>query len=321
MSSFSKNKDDLPDNFQTIAHEHLLAPLRRIFQIEKTEGGYKIRINESEVRNSLRVIGEFFTKLLDSLLEHIDEIGLAPGQIQELQKLRGVFSKLDLTLDEPKYKKLLSQYSEAALVLEASINEKLPILPLLKDLEYDMSLVANGILEEGSLLLFYKKILSQKSVIDRLSVIWRASDLLGKRWPILQKALEAHLRLEHELSIPILLIHVEAIFGELFTGEASGQRYFAKKRFVKRVLLQKAQNERLEDFLLKDSVLATIIDEVLAHTDDLEKIGSQIPNRHSILHGLDLRYFEDGLASVRCIVLIDSLREVNLNDYRTSTLK
>ena len=141
---------------------------------------------------------------------------------------------------------------------------------------------------------------------SQLLADWEGSTLLARQAPILRDAVQAHLDGQYNLSVPALLLCVEAVA----------------------VTLVKPRNGRLGKAQRESLVAATFAEE--SRTGDLERAtlratanlfntmlygtwfhGDPIPaylNRHAVLHGGDLEY-GDQANSLRAILLLDLLQQ------------
>jgi hypothetical protein len=122
----------------------------------------------------------------------------------------------------------------------------------------------------------------------------------------------AHQEERFQLSIPIFLIHIEAFFDHLFTDTKWDTK--RKRKKLEQVVTEEAQKNKVSEHFMKSSFLFHITRDVMRKLEEGEN--TDFPNRHKILHGENLEYYKDRLNSTKCIILLDAIAGLNIDDYR-----
>lgn len=135
--------------------------------------------------------------------------------------------------------------------------------------------------------------------VQKMLENWREVSWLSQRWHIIELAIQAHLRGEYVLSIPVLLAQVEGIIANNhnYSGWMSGkewQRQF--ESLLHEALVLKGKNNAMRNFVT-EILLANFV-----HGNSIPTS----PNRHAILHGADTQYGTKA-NSLKLILLIENL--------------
>lgn len=157
---------------------------------------------------------------------------------------------------------------------------------------------------------------------------WSLNDYFSGRENIINQAINAHIRGEYALSIPVLITQIEGIAGEFC--EKNSVEVMATDRNGKKTLrkittknsnggykLQGAiNNEFLKGGIFHPEVLLSLIDSIIfTNTDNLGKDYSTILNRHGILHG-NIKMYDSEINSYKCILLLDVLSELKKRNLK-----
>lgn len=141
---------------------------------------------------------------------------------------------------------------------------------------------------------------SSENIEDLLN-IWSEIKFYNDRLPILRDALIAHKDGKYTLSIPVFLAQIEGILCEIFEVKNHGE---AKGKLNK----IKFEEDNQESLLATPQFIADILINQIFQSSKNYTFEKNYPNRHPILHGKDKYYYEDKYASLRCILILDSLR-------------
>ena len=135
---------------------------------------------------------------------------------------------------------------------------------------------------------------------------WECSTLLAREVPILKEAVQAHLERRYALSVPALLLCVEAVAVTLVKPKRGYLGQKQREALVAVTFRGDAKTGDLERATLRAS--ASLFNQMLygrwLH-------GEPIPpylNRHAVLHGGDLEYGDEA-NSLRAILLLDLLQQ------------
>lgn len=161
---------------------------------------------------------------------------------------------------------------------------------------------------EKSAIQVYQEFFGSEVSADEILQQWEADAYLGRRIRILRAAMNAHLRKEFELSIPVFLSQIEGLLREILSVEKHS--LFEQK--LKKLFPPEAGDTAysVRELTGADLVIDVICGEIFESTGTLARKPEKpkYPNRHGILHGVDIQYFEDEFASTRCILVLDLLR-------------
>lgn len=144
---------------------------------------------------------------------------------------------------------------------------------------------------------------------DRLQEMlsgWESSTLLARQTPLLRDGLEAHSQGRYNLSVPVLLLCVEAVAVTLVRPKKGHLGKKQREALVAATFREDAAAGELERGTLRAT--ATLFNQML-YGQWLH--GDPIPpylNRHAVLHGGDLEYGDEP-NSLRAILLLDLLQQ------------
>lgn len=169
---------------------------------------------------------------------------------------------------------------------------------------------------------------SQKSAIEILSAVltdnrhlqniisqWSKSIYFTlPRMRILEKALIAHAKGDYELSVPAFLAQIEGILSKILGVEGHGSIRNEIRKYFSKI---SADELSKDDFIIsgKEIFIDVICEQIFKSYNEEkhpEKIIFKYPNRHRVLHGLELTYFENSDYSTRCILILDYLRSKDI---------
>lgn len=142
--------------------------------------------------------------------------------------------------------------------------------------------------------------------IQNMLANWQRTTLLARQTPILNDAVQAHLEQRFNLSIPALLLCVEAVAVTLVKPKKGHLGKNQREALVAATFREDAQTGDLERATLKTS--ASLFNQML-YGKWLH--GDPIPpylNRHAVLHGGDLGYGDEA-NGLRAILLLDLLQQ------------
>jgi len=152
---------------------------------------------------------------------------------------------------------------------------------------------------------FFDNEFTCNETVHALLDFWRGTELFQPRITILEKALLAHLEKNYVVSIPMLLIQIDGALVDLLPGSKSIGSRTEKIKNTKASSFQKTTEGEAS---VEEIVCEVLIDQLFKKWfpgDGLHK--DSFPNRHQILHGCDLEYFNQPYYSLKCILLLDGL--------------
>lgn len=142
--------------------------------------------------------------------------------------------------------------------------------------------------------------------IEQMLADWERSTLLAREAPVLKQAVAAHLESQYNLSVPALLLCVEAVAVTLVKPRRGHLDKKQREALVAATFREDAKSGDLERATLRAS--ASLFNQMLYGT---WFHGDPIPpylNRHAVLHGGDLEYGDEA-NSLRAILLLDLLQQ------------
>ncbi len=125
---------------------------------------------------------------------------------------------------------------------------------------------------------------------------WRKRPCLESRLHILEAAVQAHMRGQYELSVPVVLCQMEGVIAGNFghTGRLYGKKY---KSYVEQVFAGDSLGNTHE--LMRKFIL----DHILGQFEHGLPVGFDL-NRHAILHGADTAYNRES-TSLKAVLVLD----------------
>lgn len=290
------------------AEQQMLRPMRNSFKIQKTDHGkFKVTIDEAELSNVFQGMFRFFILAFDAL--DSPQSGLGVPMLDAIRLLKVELERLVRPPTTTEIQNLNAVASQIAFILEQVLNEGIGIPPSLSISSIDTAEFAQLVKDSGSLIGAYNTLLERDETFSRLQQRWEKSEILGGRFAILEKALRAHRSGDHELSIPIFLIHIESLFGSMKV----------RKPVVRNVLAGMLQTPNLNmNYFLRDSFMTIVVNEILrSERESQNDFSRNFPNRHEVIHGKNLEYFRDPLNSTRCLIVLDGLTGIDLRQFGT----
>jgi hypothetical protein len=121
------------------------------------------------------------------------------------------------------------------------------------------------------------------------------------RLPILRSALDAHVRSEFTVSIPLMVGAVEGIILEAFGIDQSKVRETVRRAFP---VTSGNTTQDMGSFVMNELFLNQIMN---SNQKEGYKANGKFPHRHRIQHGIDITYYKDEFASTRLILVLDYL--------------
>lgn len=205
---------------------------------------------------------------------------------------------------------LKASYEQDLILRDKLVKDKLFVSPYFGHCLSLPDLRELFILSEKTTLEIYSEFFAEQANVDDLLNYWNSIEHLKRRTPILKKALVAHVSGDYELSIPIFLIHIESILREFIPF----RKYEQLKKELKKNQKPKGKDahESLYTDMFGESLIVDILcDEVFLKIFPSDNKTTDYPNRHTVLHGIDLDYYRSPFNSVKCIVLLDTLTTIN----------
>lgn len=199
------------------------------------------------------------------------------------------------------------------LIIKAQTKEKGHILNSLKTAK-GLKLIADGIRKHGNLIGFYSELLNDEKHVQHLQEHWEKAPALKDRLVFFSAALQAHQKGDYIYSVPLFQIHLNAIFDQITIGQEYATLK-TRRASLRKKLANHATTSGLEPEFLKSSALQYLCDEVLENSRN--KTNNTFPNRHEILHGDDLSYYETPNYSIRSILLTDAIGRLDLKKFST----
>lgn len=144
----------------------------------------------------------------------------------------------------------------------------------------------------------YHDFFAQESNIKRLIARWSRIPNFCDRIPIFEKALQAHLRKDYELSIPVLIIQIEGLLNIVCESANYDKNKFTTKLKGDKIVWFEEYNDIFDDAIEKEVFKSSV-----------KKNSPKLtyPYRNLILHGHDIEYYKDPLNSTKIILLLDYL--------------
>lgn len=169
--------------------------------------------------------------------------------------------------------------------------------------ELPLGVLNHFVKSEKSAIEIYTEVFSKKEHVDSVILRWASNSYFSQRMKILEKALGAHLNGDYELSVPIFLIHIEGILSEMM----GGQHNQIKHRITS--LFKNSDVDSKDGTLISgaDLIDKIIREQIFGSTHEKNKIIFKYPNRHEILHGVQLDYCIAEY-STRCVLVLDYIR-------------
>ncbi|KYG67867.1 hypothetical protein AZI87_00905 [Bdellovibrio bacteriovorus] len=302
-------------DLEKVAEETFTKILKKAFRVVKHDanGEYEVLLQKENLPDFFGGMLNFVAICLEEVCKSSDEDLTEPMKVN-LLKTAEFFRAIPISEDSPGMKESVEIFQMQCTVLAAALNEKIDYLSL-QNLCGDISKIHSEYLKNGSLISCVDVLIREQAQIPKMIDRWGKSKVLSDRMLILTKALKAHIDSHFELSIPIFLIHIEAIFAGLFSGKNAKKRYEDKKKIARQIIAKKNVGLAADlPFAFTGHVLQIVIDEILSQID-MDPEGD-FPNRHAVVHGQDLNYFTDPYASTRCILILDSLSRLPVDDFK-----
>lgn len=186
------------------------------------------------------------------------------------------------------------------------------LTPFLAENTYDFILEKDILKKRANPWSHFDQMLSADDIIASLKTFWRKNRLFNGRMPILDRALDAHKQKDYIVSIPLFLIQMDGIIVDLYPG----LKNLSDRKHKLSSLKPKPQKSKVltayQDLFGESAIANTISDVILKKWfpgSPLQK--DAFPNRHQILHGGDVGYYEEKFYSLKCLLVIDGLETVN----------
>lgn len=313
----SENKELI----ESLISEAQIKPWKTVWGALNEDGEPNLDFSEEQVEKYIDqifgMISDIFNVFYERVVEVLDEEEYSE-EFKKLEKMRNVFTNFRQELNSDGLKNLTNVVKKMGQLISLSHEEKTGFPPFFFNAgkgEFLIDDIRVEVDELGSLMAFYDKTFKIKKNIDGLIKQWGEEKIFIGRMDFLRDALEAHFNGKYTLSVPIFLIHINALFDQIHVS--SDGKYLKlkdRKKIVENMILEKAKRENLHEDFLKDSILFHLMRDVLRPEHE-EPVNSIYPNRHEILHGKDLGYHSVSLVSTKCIVMLDLLRKVRWDDY------
>lgn len=259
-----------------------------------------------------------FTQQNEQLKNHLAEWGkiIAPGLLELAKVIQPIALKLrevippvmrDVAAFAENVRVTMEKVDELSCELE---KEKLFLIPYFSSFP-DIRENVRRIKEENlTMLEIYDKFFQDKNNLLAVLEHWMENQFFRDRKEILRQCLMAHADGSYALSIPVFYIHIEKYCKQLIGIEKPCPAEVWKKKL--REAFPKEKNlDGLARLMSPEIVMDYIINEIFEHFVQYSlRDDSVYPNRHEVQHGDDLNYFEKKHASLRCILLLDMLSEI-----------
>ncbi|HXH75375.1 MAG TPA: hypothetical protein VNJ08_10450 [Bacteriovoracaceae bacterium] len=161
--------------------------------------------------------------------------------------------------------------------------------------------------ENKSMLDIYDETFCQEVEVTKLLDTWMDNPFFMERRQIFERCLIAHTNKEFILTIPIFYIHIEKYCKYLLqidTDKTYKWKAILKKTYSK-------EEEGISKFMSEAYAVQFLTDQIFEHYPKYKELADPLyPNRHNVLHGSDLDYFNKKYASLRCILLLDILSDM-----------
>jgi hypothetical protein len=151
----------------------------------------------------------------------------------------------------------------------------------------------------------YDQYFQKRENLESLLNSWTKEPLYFPRIDILEACLWAHYEKKFELSIPVFLTQIDGILFEIFK---SSNHHNALKSL-------KFKNEEVGEIFGQTKVIDLLLTKIFKTLCRSARFDNRnFPNRHLILHGLDLQFYQDPFASLKLVLVIDCLKTLTDKD-------
>lgn len=164
--------------------------------------------------------------------------------------------------------------------------------------------------ENKSMLEIYDGFFSQKENVQKILESWMNNPFYKERRQIFERCLYAHVEKDYVFTVPLFYIHIEKYCKNLLGIEGIVPYAEWKKQLQERYK-SKMPEEGFAKFISDEYVVDILTNQIFEHYPKyITLTDPKYPNRHDVLHGTDLNYFNKDHASLRCILLLDILSEM-----------
>lgn len=246
-------------------------------------------------------------KSFKPFLEKVDEI-LKPFQpiVKNLEAITPQFVRLAEGLQRWHEKS-----QELAVALE---KDDVFLIPFFGDLETIYKLADRIKTENITMLEIYDEFFSEKENVVKLLDSWMDNPFFKERRTILERCLLAHSEKDFIFTVPIFYIHIEKYCKNLLDIQRNLPAPVWKKK-LEEVYKSENEAEDISKFISDGYAVKVLTKQIFEHFPKYQKLADpNYPNRHEVLHGDDLNYFNKKHASLRCILLLDILSDFEKKD-------
>ncbi len=305
------------EKVNNVLNNDFLGSIRNLVTLEENQIIITNADDPNEVKKVFENFGKLIVVILEWLVEGEDFSDFRSENRKAIERLNVIKNKIKFELNEKEVTNLQKAIKDISALLNISLNEELFILPSIKK-GIKVDEVLDEVKEKGSLLSYYNDYFKDRENVKHILSKWKEADFFkGPRGYILTDAMAAHCNNQFTLSVPIFLIHIEAFFSEIF-GELKWDTKRKRKELLK-LITEEAEKNKISKNFLKSSFLLHIINDVMRKIDENEQ--TNFPNRHKILHGENITYFEDELNSTKCIILLDAISGIKVSKYKDKLLQ
>lgn len=295
-----------------VLNKDLLESLRNLVKFQGDQVIFASVNDPAEVKKVFENFGKLLATIIEWMVESEDFAEVRSSNPKAFEKLRTAKEKIKFNFKDKEVHNLQKAIKDVSELYNTSIREGLFSLPSIKK-GIKVDEVLEEVQEKGSLLSYYNDYFRIEENIKLTLSEWLKSDFFkGPRGAIISDAMEAHRDRKFTLSIPVFLIHIEAFFSGIF-GELNWDTK-RKRNALMKLLSEEAEKNNISKYFSNSSFLLHIINDVMRKIEKNEN--TNFPNRHKILHGERLTYFEDESNSTKCIILLDAITKINVNDYK-----
>ncbi len=161
-----------------------------------------------------------------------------------------------------------------------------------------------------SILEIYDDLFSTKESLSKILDTWCKNPFLKERRKILKSCLDAHFCKDYPLSIPVFYIQIESLCKYLLGVSDQNIKYTELKSSLKTAYASdRNENDILDQYYSEEYAIDFLVNQIFQH-ESTYKQESVYPNRHFILHGKDTNYYRKPFASLRCILILDVLADL-----------
>lgn len=216
-------------------------------------------------------------------------------------QIKSIRHRIDHVFESPAFKaaiekifKRAEEYDKKLKELKSKLfHDDVPVINFFMN-KFSIDEIHNKLnVSDKNIMQVYDEFFSKKENLQEMFETWIKYDSYKHRSLILQDCLNAHYEKKYTLSVPCMLSQIDGLLTEIFKTEKVSNA------------LRKIDSTIEDYFLGGDILLAALENQLFKPTPSNKKWNKNYPNRHLILHGKDISYFQNQYYSLRLILLLD----------------